>query len=259
MFETIGRYCRLFTCGLSFFVFGMGGLALRVFVFPLLNIFIRERPRRTIVARNLIRVTFRCFVGLMRVLGVLKYNITGLERLERRGLLIVANHPTLIDVVFLVAFVKQADCIVKSALWRNPFTHGPVSAAGYIRNDSGVQLIEDCIASVRSGSNLIIFPEGTRTRSDGSVTLKRGAANIAVRAACNVTPVLIECIPPSLRKGEKWWRVPPRRMHFRIEVREDIDIHSFIAEAGSEVLAARYLTNHLRDYFVAQQTRHAVA
>ncbi|HEY2988845.1 MAG TPA: lysophospholipid acyltransferase family protein [Candidatus Binatia bacterium] len=258
MLEAIGRYWRVFGVGFSFFAFGVGGLAMRVFAFPLLSVLIADRQRRAIFARDLIRGSFRCFVGLMRALGVMRYDITGVERLDRQGLLIVANHPTLIDIVLLMAFVKRADCIVKSGLWHNPFTYGPVRAAGYIRNDSGVGLIEDCIASVRGGSNLIIFPEGTRTR-DGSMMLKRGAANIAVRAACNVTPVFIRCTPPVLRKGQRWWQATARSVHFCIEVEDDIDIGPFIAQAGSAALAARQLTDHLRDYFITKQNGHAVA
>jgi len=253
MFRGIFRYWRVFGTGLSFVAVGIGG----VFIFPLLNIVIRSRERRSVIARHVIQFTFRCIVGLMRVMGVFRYEISGLERLERCGLVILANHPTLIDIVFLIAFVKRAVCIVKSKLWRHPFTHATVRAAAYVRNDDyGVQLIEDCVATVRRGGNLIIFPEGTRTPASGSITLKRGAANIAVRAQCNVTPVLIRCAPPMLVKGEKWWRLPPCASHFSIEVREDIDIQPFIAQARSHVLAARRLTDYLEDYFTQEQVRH---
>jgi 1-acyl-sn-glycerol-3-phosphate acyltransferase len=255
MFRGIFRCWRVFGTGLSFVTVGMGG----VFVFPVLNIVIRSRERRSIIARHVIRFTFRYIVGLMRVMGVFRYEISGLERLERHGLLILANHPTLIDIVFLMAFVKRADCIVKSKLWRNPFTHATIRAAAYVCNDDhGAELIEDCVAAVRRGGNLIIFPEGTRTPANGSISLKRGAANIAVRAPCNVTPVLIRCAPPMLAKGEKWWRLPSCPSHFSIEVQEDISIRPFIAESCSNVLAARRLTDHLQDYFSQEKVRHGV-
>jgi 1-acyl-sn-glycerol-3-phosphate acyltransferase len=256
MFSRVAHYWRVFGTGLSFVAVGVGG----VFVFPVLNIVIRSPHRRSLIARQVIRFTFRCIVALMRAMGVFRYEIRGLERLERHGLLILANHPTLIDIVFLMAFVKRADCIVKSRLWRNPFTQATVRAAAYVRNDDhGVQLIEDCVAAVRRGGNLIIFPEGTRTPASGSISLKRGAANIAVRAPCNVTPVLIRCVPPMLVKGEKWWRLPSCPSHFSIEVQQDIDIHPFVAKARSEVLAARHLTDYLRDYFTQGQGHHGVA
>jgi 1-acyl-sn-glycerol-3-phosphate acyltransferase len=255
MLAEIARYWRVFGTGLSFIAVGTGG----VFLFPVLNLIIWDRRLRSRIARQVIRFTFRCIVAVMRIMGVFRYEIRGLERLERNGLLILANHPTLIDIVFLMAFVKRAECIVKSGLWRNPFTRATIRAAAYVRNDDyGVQLIQDCMGAVRRGGNLIIFPEGTRTPSSGLIRFKRGAANIAVRARRNVTPVLIRCEPPMLAKGEKWWRLPSCPSHFRIEVKDDIDIQPFIAGAGSEVLAVRYLTDHLQAYFVNERKLHAV-
>lgn len=259
MLERTERYWRVVGTGLSFFSFGAGGLLMRLLVFPALNLFIRDPQLRMAAARHVIRISFRAFIELMRGLGVLRYEIQGQEKLERNGLLILANHPTLIDTVFLMAFVKRADCIVKSGLWRNPFTHGPVRAAGYINNEHGPELIDQCIASLERGNNLIIFPEGTRTSRDGAISLKRGAANIAVRGTRTLTPVVIRCMPPTLGKGEKWWTVPPRRAHFIIEVKEDIDVQPFIVATEGEALAARRLTDHLQDYFSRENTRHAVA
>jgi 1-acyl-sn-glycerol-3-phosphate acyltransferase len=257
MGERVSFYWRVVATGLSFVIFGVGGLLLRVAVFPLLNLLVQHRQRRIALARNVIRLTFRGFVGLMQWLGVLRYEISGLQRLERAGLLILANHPTLIDTVFLMAFVKHADCIVKSGLWNNPFTSGPVRAAGYVNNDQGDGLVADCISSLQNGNNLIVFPEGTRTPSCGTILLKRGAANIAVRAARNVTPVRIHCDPMTLGKGEKWWRVPPRFARFRIEVCEDISIDRFIAGGASDVMAARHLTEYLQLYFTKEHQGHA--
>jgi 1-acyl-sn-glycerol-3-phosphate acyltransferase len=252
MLERCGRCWRVVATGLSFALFGLGGLALRLVVFPLLSLLVRERGRRIVAARAVVRVTFRLFVGVMRALGVLRYEVHGLDKLDREGLLILANHPTLIDTVFLMAFVRNADCIVKGALWNNPFTRGPVRAAGYINNRGGPQLVDDCIGSLRSGMNLIVFPEGTRTGPGGAIELKRGAANIAVRGQRAVTPVLIDCQPPTLGKGEKWWRVPPRRAVFRIEVKDDIDVEAFSGNGASEVMAARRLTEYLQDYFMRE-------
>jgi 1-acyl-sn-glycerol-3-phosphate acyltransferase len=257
MLERICLGWRVLATGLSFLLFGLGGLLLRALVFPLLSLCILDRGVRVRAARATVRLSFRLFVGIMRVLGVLRYEVRGLEKLEREGQLILANHPTLIDTVFLMAFVRNADCIVKSGLWNNPFTGGPVRAAGYVRNDSGTQLVEDCIVSLRAGSNLIIFPEGTRTPRGGAMELKRGAANIAVRGARAVTPVLISCEPLTLGKGDKWWRVPPRQARFRIEVMDDIAPERFTGPDVPDVVAARRLTEYLQHYFMNEGQQHA--
>jgi 1-acyl-sn-glycerol-3-phosphate acyltransferase len=105
--------------------------------------------------------------------------------------------------------------------------------------------------------NLIVFPEGTRTRPGEAIELKRGAANIAVRGLRAVTPVLIDCQPPTLGKGGKWWQVPPRRAVFRIEVKDDIEVGAFTGNGASEVMAARRLTEFLQDYFMREVPGHA--
>lgn len=257
---TLDRAWRVVATGIAFTTFGLGGLLLRVIYFPLLGLFVRERPRRAQLARAMVQRTFAAFVEWMRLLGILDYTIVGSEKLRRRHLLILANHPTLIDVVFLVSLVDNADCVVKARLARNPFTRGPVRATDFICNDSGAGLVEDCIRSVRAGSNLVVFPEGTRTPLDGTMRLQRGAANIAVRGGIDVTPVLIDCTPRSLTRGLPWWRVPASRMRFRIEVRDDIPIQPFLDAAGGEMaLAARYLTEHLQNYFATERPAHAGA
>lgn len=248
VFERVNHAWRVLATGLSFLSFGLGGVALWLFVFPLLSLCVRDRQRRSVLARRIIRRSFAGFIELMRLLGVLTYDIRGAERLQRQGLLILANHPTLIDVVFLVSLVPNADCVVRSGLARNPFTRGPIRATGYICNDSGSGLLEDCIASVRSGKNLIIFPEGTRTPRVGPAVMQRGAANIAVRGVLDVTPVVIRCTPPTLSKGEKWYRIPSRRFHMSLEIRDDLPVAPFLV-GTSEALAARKLTETLTDYF----------
>jgi 1-acyl-sn-glycerol-3-phosphate acyltransferase len=257
MFDKFFFCWRVFATGLSFALFGIGGLLLRVAVFPALQLLVRAPERRVVWSRRVIRAAFRVYIDLMRALGVLRYELHGLEKLDRGGLLILANHPTLLDTVFLMAFVKRADCVVKAELWNNAFTGGPVRAAGYIANNGGADLLADCIATLERGNNLIIFPEGTRTAGNGEISLKRGAANIAVRGARDITPVLIRCEPATLRKGEPWWQVPPRLARFSIAVQDDLPIARFIGEGASEVMAARCLTEYLQQYFTGKYQHHA--
>lgn len=259
MYSRIDQYWRVVGTGISFVVFGTGGLLMRILIFPAINLFVWEQRLRKATAREVVRLTFRFFIALMRALGVLRYELKGIEKLDRKGLLIVANHPSLIDTVFLMAFVKHADCIVKGGLWNNPFTRGPLRAAGYINNDDGPELLDKCIASLTSGNNLIIFPEGTRTPRDGPISLKRGAANIAVRGVFNLTPVIIRCTPSTLGRGDKWWQVPTRRVQLNLDVGDDIDVRQFVRPGEGDSLSARRVTEYLRDYFAEGSKRYAVA
>lgn len=255
MLERLNRWWRMEATGFCFAVFGLGGLLVRMVIYPVLAVTVHPLQRRTQMVKAVIHHSFRAFVALMAGLGVLSYEVRHVERLQRKGLLVLANHPSLIDVVFLISFIRNMDCIVKQALLRNPFTRGPIAAAGFIANDAGATLVESCIASIHAGNNLIIFPEGTRTPVNGAVQLQRGAANVAVRGRINITPVHIHCTLPMLTKGAPWWKVPLRRPHFTIEVREDIDINALMAGASSEALAARNVTQYLSEQLFKEPSR----
>lgn len=260
MFNALERGWRVIATAIAFTVFGVSGLLLRIVFFPLLQFCVKNRTKQTRLARLTIHHAFRLFIELMRRLGILQYSIKNADRLRRPGLLIVANHPTLIDVVFLISLVTNADCVVKAGLAKNPFTRGPIKGSDYIYNDSGPLLLDDCIASLSAGNNLIIFPEGTRTAADGRMKLQRGAAHIALRGLCNITPVTIRCQPLSLTKGLPWWKVPASRMIFTLDVGEDIAVAPFLEHAnGKTALASRHLTQYLHDYFLPERNTHAGA
>ena len=259
MLDRLERYWRVLGTGLSFLTFGLGGLVLQVTVLPALYLLVWNGGQRQRLARAAIRISFRSFIWFMNTVGVLRYRCSGLERLDRRGLLILANHPTLIDTVFLIAFVKHADCVVNAHLFTNAYTGAPTRAAGYVRSDVGPALVQASERSLGRGDNLVIFPEGTRTPKNGAIHLKRGAAQVAVRAERDITPVIITCVPPTLAKGDPWWSVPPRRAYFTIEVRDDIPVRPFIAESAEPAVAARHLTTHLEQYFTRESRAHAVA
>lgn len=253
--ERLDHYWRVCATGLCFAAFGIGGLILRLVAFPLLSVVVWPQPRRTATARALIGATMRLFIQAMHSLGVLRYEVHGAEKLQRTGLLLLANHPTLIDVVFLMSLVARPDCIVKAPLRRNPFTRGPVRMAGFICNDSGPALVADAIASLRAGNNLIIFPEGTRTTRSGQLRLQRGAANIAVRGAIDITPVVIQCRPPTLAKGDRWYHVPRSRAQFDILIGDDIAIAPYLGNPAGDALAARRLTESLTKTFAMELAR----
>ena len=250
MLDLPARAWRIAATGFCFLVFGAGSLLLGLVVFPLLRLAIRDRVRGEAAARRVIRHNFRFFVRLMQATGVITVEVRGREHLHGGGRLILANHPTLIDVVLLMALVERGDCVIKGALGRNPVTRGTVRAAGFVFNDDGgEELLADCVRSVRTGNNLIIFPEGTRTARGEPLRLQRGAARVAVHGELDITPVRIRCTPSTLAKGEKWYQVPRRRPHFRIEADAPIAVSPFIAGAGNHALAARHLNRHLTDYF----------
>lgn len=248
MTKSIDYFWRLFATGFSFSVFGLGGFILWVLVFPILGLIPGDQIKKRKRAQRCVHYSFYLFIGLMHRIGIMTYEINGLEKLNRSGQLIIANHPTLIDIVFLISRIPSASCIVKEQLWHNPFTKGSVINAEYISNGDPEKMITDCVACLKSGGTLIIFPEGTRTVPDTNYKFQRGAAAIALQANAIVTPVTLNCNPSTLTKKEKWYQIPDSRFHFVMQVGEDIVLDNFI-NLQPKTIAVRRFNQYLQDYF----------
>ena len=253
MFNRLFYIWRLIATGWSFTFFSLGGLFLVLFVFPYLNLrnrFTEDGKTRHHRAQAAIHHTFRFFIWQMRMLGIMKLTVTGIERLStNKPKLILANHPTLIDVVLLISIIKYTNCVVKRALFRDPFLAGVVKAAGYINNDGTEAIVEDCVAALQAGDNLIIFPEGTRSVPGEDMKFQRGAAHIAARSGVEVIPVVITCDPPTLTKAHKWYHIPDRPFHLRAEVGEPLDIQGIISADEPPTVISRKLSRFFNYYF----------
>jgi 1-acyl-sn-glycerol-3-phosphate acyltransferase len=240
---------RALRTGLAFGVFGAGALLLAFGVIPLLRL-VSTGPAFTRQVQRVVHRGFRLFEWFARLLGLVHVSRIGFERLDgRRPQLIVANHPTLIDVVLLVASLPQADCIVKTAAWRNPFLRAVARQAGYIPNDQGRLLVDTCVARLTEGRTLLLFPEGTRSPRGGLGSLRRGAAHVALRSGVPLLPVVIRCDPPTLMKGQKWYDVPGSPPRLTLAVGDPIDPLAVVSRGEKRAVAARRLTGAIRAAF----------
>ena len=247
IFTRLNQAWRLVMTGLCFALFGIGGLLLSLIWFNVLLAAVRNTARRRRIARRSIAASFRLFLTVTRVLGVLDYRIEGRDILRReRGCLVVANHPTLIDYVLLASVMPETDCVVKSALLKNPFLGGVVRAADYLINSEAGALLPACAQRLAQGDTILIFPEGTRTRPGEAMTLQRGAANIAVRCGSDLRVVTICCSEHLLDKQSKWYDVPPAKPIFTVTARGRVRSALFYdAHPQEPALAARQLNRHL--------------
>ena len=211
---SLRRGWRALRTGLAFVAFGLGAAVLTVLILPVLQLLSWRRPDTQRRVQLLIHYAFRFFAWSMVTVRLIRVTWVGREELRRGPILVVANHPTLIDVVLLVAAMPQADCIVKTAAERHPLLRRIVKAAGYIPNDRPGTLIGAGTEYLRQGRSLLLFPEGTRSPEGRLRTFRRGAARIALRSGHDLVPVVITCSPPTLMKGQPWYDVPACTPHW---------------------------------------------
>jgi 1-acyl-sn-glycerol-3-phosphate acyltransferase len=246
----IERLWRQFGTAVSFTLFGVGGLFLTIFVFPAMNLFIRNPQKRAVAAQRTVHLAWKAFLWVPVVLGVLEIETEGEELLRQAtGTLVIANHPSLLDVVLIMSLMDRTQCVVKRGVWDNPFMRGVIKATNYIPNlGDSEQTLRDCVAALQAGNNLVIFPEGSRTVPGKQIHLERGFANIAIRAGVPIRLVSVSCNPPMLRKGEKWYQCPISRPRFRISVCERMDTQG-LRQTEVPSRAARVLTARITKRF----------
>lgn len=238
--------------GFCFAVFGIVSILAGATLFPLLCLSTRDPDVARRRAQALTHKWFRTFSRLMAALGCIRYELHGAEALRQRGVMIVANHPSLIDVVLLLGYLPEVDCIMKPAIFANPFMKWPATWLGYIAQSSPEQLFTDTQAALAKHHSVLIFPEGTRTVPGQPIRMGHGAARMAIEAGATILPVSIRVTPPHLFKHQPWWRPPVRKPHYVLTVGKPYPAAQFLHEAdGVKSVAARRLSRHWEQTFAA--------
>ena len=240
------RSARLAATAASFAVFGLCSALATATLIPALLLLAPDRRRR--FARAFNRKSFAFLLRFMSLTGVATFEVdrAALAKLAEGGGLVVANHPTFLDVIVLLAHIDQANCVVKHSLWRNPFLAAPMRAAGYIPNRDSEQLLRDCAAALARAETLIVFPEATRSVPGQPLKLQRGAANIALVADAWLKIVHFTCEPLLLTREMPWYRVPPSRPCLAARVGASVRARDFLPAGQQRSVAARRLTHALQ-------------
>jgi len=250
---------RLVATAAAFAAFGVFGLCFSLTLFPLALVWPhRDSKQRIIVA--IIHAFFRALVAVLVRVGVMTVDVNGgrtLERSTQRAAIVVANHPTWLDVMVLLSLTPRACCVVKSAHWSNPVFWGVVRAAEYVSNADPVELVEAGARQLARGYTMIIFPEGTRSPTRNRMhAFSRGFAHMALQSGAPILPVLMDCDPPAFTKGMRWHDVPERAFRMQVNVLEPLRADELAASGEPPALAARavtsaieaHITRHLIDY-----------
>lgn len=185
------NFCGCFMKIFAMTVFGVGAVILAVFVFPFIRLFTLHRKDFGVVARAYVSHTFRVFLGFLNILHVSIRKVENEDDYRNiHSKIIIANHPSLLDFVYIMSLVPNSTCIVRGGLTKTPL-RGVIKQA-YITNTTTFEdMCLECKKLTDIGCNVIIFPEGTRTPRHGKNNYKKGAARIALYCGCDVQPIFI--------------------------------------------------------------------
>lgn len=203
----MNRLFRSFLSGFCFSVFGIGGIFVGATLVPLLLIFCSKSVQKRVLS-NTVHYLWRAFVWMMCALRLINIKIKNEKTLRKlRGNIVIANHPSLIDVVILVSKIPRSICVVKGSLFKNMFVKSLIRRVYLSNSMSPEDFLDAASKDLADGYNIIIFPEGTRTQKQKPIHLHRGFAYLQMRSGHDIQPVLIENRPHILGKNTAWYDV----------------------------------------------------
>lgn len=271
----------LFAC-FGFVVFGIICASGNLIFIPIIAIRLHRYKKVQYFSRDLVRYAWALFLWIMRLAKRISYSFkanesvvelaekfaqesvekstkesmiestnkskTTIDKISsaKPSQIIIANHPSLLDVVLLLANIARINCVVKASLSKNIFLFGAIKASGYILNTANEELLQKSIDALKSGESLLIFPEGTRTKD--KISFHKAASYIAIHGAKSLSAIFIKMHPKSLQKDSKWYNTPAQTLHYEISLENQIILDDF-AKDKSDSLRVRALHEYLGNLY----------
>ena len=142
------------------------------------------------------------------------FRVTGREHVPLdRAAVYCSNHQSNVDPPILFdALHPRMHILYKHEIDQIPILARAFRLGGFIpvdrRNrEASLRSIENGASSIRSGNSFLIFPEGTRSRSDELLPFKKGGIHMAILAQAPIVPVAIRGGRSAMQKGT--WLIRP--------------------------------------------------
>jgi 1-acyl-sn-glycerol-3-phosphate acyltransferase len=149
----------------------------------------------------------------------MRLDLSALDALNgKRQMILVANHPSMIDVFLIISRVHRSICLMKASIGGNIFFGVGSYLAGYVSNHQTDVMLRTAALSVAQGNLLLVFPEGTRTTRQPINEIKSGFALIAKRAHAPLQVLLIVTNSAYLSKGWPLFRPPQFPLVYKVSL-----------------------------------------
>jgi 1-acyl-sn-glycerol-3-phosphate acyltransferase len=191
-------------------------------------------------AKNLLYVLGHGGVWLALNLAGIRYTVSGRENIPRdRAVVFCANHQSNVDPpVLFEALHPRLHILYKAELRKLPVLGRVFEVGGFVavqrdNRDMAFASIERAADSIRHGNSFLIFPEGTRSKTDALLPFKKGGLVMALRAQAPVVPVAIMGGRAAMQKGSAF----VRPVHCTVRIGEPIDTSSMASDDRDELIA----------------------
>ena len=229
-----------------FAFFGAGSLILSFILIPVGGIFIKGRKKREYFS-HFIHKLWAWYTGVLISVGLIKIEQNNVEQMK--GKIIVATHPSFIDIVILIGIYDNSLCLAKKEILNNFFMKNIVKNV-YIPNNVELDEFKDiCKAALDDCYNIVIFPTGTRTVKGEDLKIHKGAAALQIDTGADIIPVKIECDYPFLQKNRPVYDAGDSVITYTITQLEPIKLSQFSEK--SEIKLRKEISEKIKSDFMS--------
>ena len=194
---------------------------------------------------------------LFRLLAVTAVKLNPLWRFDtagsfirdpRRPYVVVANHESYADIFLISCFPWEMKWMSKDTMFKIPFMGWMMQMAGDVKlirgkRESAIDAINQCRDRLKKKVSIMIFPEGTRSRTWEMLPFKDGAFRLAIESGAPIRPIAVAGTRKAMAKG-KFKFLPARAVAQVLEPIETSsltlkDIASLKAQARDRIEAGR--------------------
>ena len=160
------------------------------------------------------------WMGTILKIGGIRVEVTGTENIPEGNAVFVCNHQSMIDIpVLLTALGRPRALMAKAVLSKVPLLRGWMLLFDCIfvqRSDpkAARRAYENGVKLVKNGRDLIVFPEGTRSKDGEILEFKAGSFRIASTNGVPIVLLLIDGSRWTLEKNGGW--LCPGRVTLRV-------------------------------------------
>ncbi len=171
---------------------------------------------------------------------VWRVTVRGREKIEAsRPHVMVSNHLSLVDIFVLFRLFVHFKWVSKIENFKLPFIGWNMMLNRYValrRGDkaSVLAMFEACKRTLAGRSSIMMFPEGTRSRTGALQTFKPGAFQLAIETKTPILPIALQGTFDAL--PAKGFTIRPARI--TVTVLDPIDPSTF-GDSTPEALAER--------------------
>ncbi len=172
---------------------------------------------------HLLVLGIACIRAAMAILGI-RAEVSGAEHIQhRRAALYTVNHASNVEPPIIFAVLRELTprlkVVYKAVLRKLPILGRGFDAVGFVpiereHRERATQAIDSAARSVLSGNSLLMFPEGTRSRTGELLPFKKGAFVLAIKAQAPVVPAAIFGAARAMRPGSPLIWPTTVRVHF---------------------------------------------